>query len=298
MRILVTGITGFIGARWSRFLSAEDEVVVLARTPDKVKGLKGASVISVDLNDTTGLADKLRAIAPEACIHLAWEGIPDYGYAMSRRNLEQGTALLRVLVEEAGCRKIVMGGSCFEYGKSFGPCREDDTGVTNSYFVWAKHALYDMGMMLAAKHRASFIWPRFFYVYGPGQRSGSLIPTIAAALRRGERPGIKTPMNANDFVYVDDIAEALALAVRKDIPSGIYNLGSGLATPVWKVCEELELALGHTPVRAGELKAGNVPATASFWADMAKTSSALGWSARTGLSEGIREYVKTLEAEV
>ena len=79
-------------------------------------------------------------------------------------------------------------------------------------------------------------WMRTFYAYGPRQRSTSLVPSILNSLQEGKLPQLRTPLNANDFVYVDDVAEAFSKAVSRDIPSGIYHLGSGVSTPVLEVC--------------------------------------------------------------
>ncbi len=226
------------------------------------------------------------------CIHLAWEGIPDYGFDMSRRNLDQGTALFRLLAEECGCKKIIALGSCWEYGRSFGVCREADPVSTNSFFVWAKHALCDLGMMLSVKHEVSFVWLRAFYVYGPGQRPAALIPTLTAAVRKGVCPEVKTPLNASDFVHVDDVAAAVLAALRQEVPSGIYNVGSGEATSVWKVCEYIELAMGLEPRWSVQLRNLPVESSADFQGATEKSFEVFGWKASTSLERGISRYVR------
>jgi UDP-glucose 4-epimerase len=287
MKLLLTGATGFVGQRLLSKIPQSDEIFAICRNP-VVKLPANVSVIRADLNRPEDLRLQLKALRPDACLHLAWEGLPDYGYESSRRNLDQGTALFRCLLEECGCRKIIATGTCWEYGRSFGACHEDDKVAPSSYFTWAKLALADLGWMLSAKHQGSFIWMRVFYAYGSGQRSGSLIPTMADALRKQTAPAVKTPLNANDFIHVDDIAEALKLAVEKDIPSGIYNLGSGQSVPVWKVCEYLEQAMGHKPLYARRLQETAVQPTADFWADITKTREVLGWVPKISMEEGLR----------
>jgi nucleoside-diphosphate-sugar epimerase len=289
MKIFITGMTGFIGSNlWGRF-TPSDEIYILARKPIEVErqGLN-VKILQGDLSAPAGIFDELKRIKPEICIHLAWEGIPDLGYERSLKNLQQSAMLLRCLAEECGCRKIIVGGSCFEYGRNRGPCREDEGILLNSYFVWAKNSLFNLGEILASKHNISFIWFRFFYVYGPRQRAGSLIPMMAEALKKNEQPMVKTPHNANDFIHVEDIAEAIALAAHKDIPRGIYNLGSGGSVPVWKVCEYLEKAIGNEPLYSKKLRELKIGPTADFWADMSKTTAALGWKPKIDIEEGIR----------
>jgi len=293
MKIFVTGITGFIGRRLLDQFSPCDEIYVLSR---KVPGnLSGhVHVIQGDLVSSDELFSQLVTIRPDVCIHLAWEGIPDYGFEQSLRNLEHSSRLLRHLVEECGCKKIIATGSCWEYGKSFGSCREDDPCQGGNYFVWAKRALCDFGLILASRYQISFIWTRLFYVYGPGQRSGALIPTITEALLKGEPPTIQTPSNSNDFVYVDDVADALLQIARQDTITGIYNFGTGETVPVWKVCEIIERVLGHEPTCSIYLKSIDSPVTSDFFADTTKTESFLNWCASTSLEEGIGQYLNAM----
>jgi nucleoside-diphosphate-sugar epimerase len=286
VKVLISGGSGFIGQRLLPKLSADDEVYVICRKANLVWP-KNVTVIEADLNHPADLFDRLRKMRPDVAVHLAWEGIPDFGFDLCQKNLNQASALWRHLVEECGCSKIIAPGSCWEYGKFFGACQEDDTASTDSYFTWAKHALADFGGMLAAKHKISFIWTRLFYAYGPGQRSGSLIPMMMEALKKNELPKVKTPHNANDFIHVDDIADAMNLMVHNKVPTGIYNLGSGKSVPVWKICEHLEKAMGKEARFAQQLREVKTQPTADFWADTTKTASILGWKPRIDIEEGM-----------
>ena len=163
--------------------------------------------------------------------------------------------------------------------------------MIDSYFTWAKHSLADLGGMLAVKYRITFIWARIFYAYGPGQHGASLIPMMAEALKKNEQPMVKTPQNANDFIYVDDIAQALSLMAHKNVPTGIYNLGSGQSVPVWKACEHLEKAFGSQPLWSKQLREVKMQPTADFWADTTKSESVLGWRPKINIEEGVRRYV-------
>jgi len=297
MKIFVTGISGFIGRRLQEKFSPGDEIYAIYRRdpgtlPENIR------VISGDLDSPDDLFIRLSVIRPEVCIHLAWEGIPDYGFNQSLRNLENSSKLMQHLVENCGCKKIIAAGSCWEYNKSFGPCDEKDPGSPGgNHFVWAKRSICDFGLMLASRYKISFLWTRLFYVYGPGQRSGSLIPTLTETLLKGETPNVQTPSNANDFVYVDDVADAMIHLVYREVPTGIYNLGTGRSVPVWEVCEILERSLGYAPSCAAQMRKIHNPATADFWAETTKIESVLDWHARTSLEKGIEQYLIPLKVK-
>jgi nucleoside-diphosphate-sugar epimerase len=148
--------------------------------------------------------------------------------------------------------------------------------------------------MLAATQGVSFAWLRFFYVYGPGQRGASLVPALATSLLKGESPAVKTPHNAHDFIYVDDVASAIAVAAHRDVPSGVYNIGTGKSVPIWRVCQLLELAIGRESGCFQEQGAPTGSTSVDFWADTRKTESTLGWTARTSIEQGVAAYLDYL----
>ena len=296
MKILITGITGFIGQNLLPKMGTRDQIFVVCLKP--VTGLPdNVFVIEADLNEPESLFDRLKIIRPDVCVHLAWEGIPDYGYEVSVKNLKNSANFFRFLIKECGCRKIVSTGSCWEYGKSFGLCTETDPVGAGSYFVWAKRALCDLGLSLAREEKIDFIWLRLFYIYGPGQRDAALIPTLVRALRKDQCPQIRTPLDANDFVHVDDVAQAITKSVFSEVPSGIYNVGSGVSSPVWRVCATIEQCLNKNTAYFEQLKKVPCTQTADFRADTKLTSKVLGWQAKKSLEDGIREYLKQQGAQ-
>lgn len=160
-----------------------------------------------DLSNVAQWRKKLFAFKPQAALHLAWEGIPDYGLETSLKNFSQGIALTRVL-GEAGCKKVVATGSCWEYGRDSGKISEDADPRPANAFSAAKTALHWLGREAAKEYGMEFIWARIFYVYGPGQKASSLIPHLIADKLHGVLPAIKNPNGGNDFVYVGDVARA------------------------------------------------------------------------------------------
>jgi nucleoside-diphosphate-sugar epimerase len=111
MRVLVTGASGFIGARVTRaLLAAAHEVSVLAVPDDPMRRLHDIQaelrVIHGDLGAMAEWLSVLTAWRPEACVHLAWYAEPGK-YLHSSLNipaLMSSVALLEALIE-IGCRQ-------------------------------------------------------------------------------------------------------------------------------------------------------------------------------------------------
>ena len=298
MRILITGATGFVGRHVVKVLQNHGyELALFVRNIDGSLKLKNLDTefIKGDLGNLDAVKISIREFEPEVCIHLAWEGIPDFSAEKSKSNLDNSIDFLDFIAKETDCRKIIISGSCFEYGKTEGACKESDNVQTTSFFTWAKQSIYNYASLICEQSAIDLIWFRIFYVYGPGQRAGSLIPAIINKFNKAERPDIMSPHNKNDFVYVEDVAKAFQIAATNKIPSGIYNLGSGISTSVYEVCRTAEMLITGQTFMSEQLRNTNKKQEITdFWADTSKTSQTLDWTVSTPLEEGIKNHIHAL----
>lgn len=295
MKILITGASGFIGQCTLKMLQNRGhELVLLVRNVVKAIHLKNPDTFFVegDLGNLCAVKESIRKFAPEACLHLAWEGIPDFSAENCKQNLYYSIELIDFLCRETNCKKIIVSGTCAEYGKTQGECVETEQESAASFFAWAKRALFNYASLLCAQSSIDLVWFRLFYVYGPGQRAGSLIPSLAQSFRDGKNPSIRNPFNANDYIHIEDVAEAMLLALEKTVESGIYNLGSGQATSVLDVCGVVEEEISGTAGFKQSLELSKVREYMCFWANTEKVKRALGWEPKHELRQGIRLYLQ------
>ena len=155
---------------------------------------------------------------------------------------------------------------------------DTEIGTPKDDFTWAKHTLRSWLEVICAKEKIDLGWMRIFYVYGPRQRKESLIPSILTHLQNGKLPDLRTPQNANDFVFVDDVAKAFSNVVSNEFPSGIYNLGSGSSTPVKEICrlaEQIVLGTDSLTLQMEE-KTQETFCNVDFWADCSNAKKYLG----------------------
>jgi nucleoside-diphosphate-sugar epimerase len=292
MRVFVTGGTGFIGAHVVKKLESEgDTLLLLSRGSKATYSLlnipKTVNIISGDLSDINSWKEKVERFQPQATIHMAWEGLPDYGYKTSIRNLKYGLDFVTMLAE-LGCKRVITTGSCWEYGRKYEKLSEDITPISNNAFTAAKNALHWMGREIAKENNMQFIWTRLFYVYGPGQREASLIPYIIKCVSEGKKPEIKTLSARNDFIYVEDVAEAISMLVKNCKQSGVYNIGSGYSTSIQQIIEViydefyLQYNVASTPQN---------DSIVDFWADISRIKRDTGWKPKIGIQEGIKKII-------
>ena len=290
LRVVITGASGFIGIQLTERLSKfKCEVLAICRTRPNNQLISSVQWLEADLSSPSTYKDKIRSFCPEVIIHLAWQDIPDFSYKKSILNQDQSLKFLSFVTGLESCKKILVSGSCWEFGKTQGECLETDIGISKDDYTWAKHSIRSWLEMTCLKKGIIFGWFRIFYAYGPRQRSKSLIPSILENLKNGELPQIKTPNNANDFIFVEDIVDAFASATNKKFLSGLYNLGTGTSTSVLEVCRYAEQIVCGSDRLTQQLekKSKSSDSNVDFWAGIKITKKKLCWEPKTNLINGI-----------
>ncbi len=294
MKIFLTGGSGFVGRHFLKSVEGDGHKVLALSRQAKTPFAADVLHLKGDLSRFSEIRDQITSFEPEVCVHLAWRGIPDYSRPTCRENLLQSMQLIDHLSSLSSVKKVVSSGSCWEYGKLIGQCSEGDLVLAPSTFAWAKNALYDYGRMTCVESGKKFIWFRIFFVFGEGQRANALIPSLIQSYKAGKKVEIKSPLNENDFVHVSDVVDAFKTAVLENIPSGIYNLGTGRTTSVHEICQQVEAEVNGVAGK-GIKQIGQ--AAIKFWADTSKAKSVLNWRPRVSVEEGIKRLV-SLESNI
>jgi nucleoside-diphosphate-sugar epimerase len=296
MNLLITGGTGFIGKQVvSRALNMGCRVFSLQRNT----GVFGndVEVVIADLTEPASYMPKIVDLDIDACIHLAWSGIPDLGKFNSILNVRNSNRFIDFLLSNTSCRKVVSTGSCLEYQASGDQITEGTNDLGESHFAWAKNSIYRFGTATANLENKSFSWLRLFYVYGHGQREGSLIPTAMSSCINKTDLSLRHPHVRNDYVHVSDVAKAVVLATTIEF-SGVYNIGSGCSESALSICRLVERELnGNTLItdKYGEPSSENT--NDGFCADISHTCSELNWKPSVDLKTGIKSCLESKEIE-
>jgi len=288
MRIFITGGTGFIGKALCGALSGHE--LLLLRPPGEktVPGIP-CRLLDGDLNAIDPWSTAVGDFAPQACVHLAWEGLPDYSVTACQRNFSAAVGLLHFL-RQIACPRVVVTGTCWEYGNLTGSVSEEQVPQTIGQFAAFKTALRLVCQKLLLP--GALVWARPFFVYGPGQKPASLIPSLLTALSAGQTPDIRSPDAINDFIHVQDVGAALAKLATTRGPAGIYNLGSTQGTRVRDVVNIVARFVGRPEIYPPTNEPG-----VGFWADTARMLSDYGWMPSVALEDGIRQTIAAWRAE-
>jgi len=273
------------------------ELLVLSR--DRVSGDVSPSershFIQGDLRNHKDVGHMIRSHGAEALVHLAWEGLPDYSEAICEHNLLYTINLFREAAD-AGCTLLLSTGSCWEYLGRSGMLKEDDPLGGASIFPAVKNALRLIGEAISRKRGASFYWLRLFFVYGPGQRSQSLIPYVIRSVKSNQPPAIQTPSARHDFVFVGDVASAVADVIDHRPGGVVYNVGSGkpisVETVIRTVYEHFDESVDDEVFK--EQRSGSRD---NFWGDISRINADTGWRPRYDIAAGIRATIESLKGD-
>ena len=293
--VLVTGGGGFVGCAVARRLLAEGrEVHVLLR--DDAGLWRLADVLDrlvvhrADLADADAVRHVVEAARPAHVFHLATHGAYEH-QKDARRILDTNVIGTQNLLEasvSAGVSVFVNAGSSSEYGLRREAMREDDRLEPNSVYAVAKAAQTNLVSLHARRGPMAAVTFRLFSVYGPWEEPTRLLPTLLRRARAGEPLEMTSPETARDFVYVDDVVDALVAVDRMPAVSGqVFNLGTGVQSTLREVVAAVLAAVGSR----SEVRWGAMPArhwdTDRWQADVSNARDLFGWSARHSLAEGV-----------
>ncbi len=234
MNILLTGGTGFIGKNFVNLLvNTNHSVLVLTRS--RSKKIKNINFLRSNLNLSKLSLKKIKKFKPSIKINLAWEGIPNFGKSISQKNKIDQINFFKKILTIKEIKKVISIGSCWEYKKKGGLCKESDKTNSKTYFTKAKLSIRSYIEKECKIKNINFLWFRLFYVFGPYQRKGSLIPFVIKQITKNKSLEKINLKNQNDFIYVNDCCKIIYYSIKKKMPSGIYNIGSGNLTSVYEI---------------------------------------------------------------
>lgn len=298
MRILVTGVGGFIGSQLTRRLLAERHEVIgvddfSSGHRDNVP--RGTELIEGDL----ARAGTIAAL-PQNCaliLHLAGQSSGEISFddpvADLQKNVVSTLNLIRYGVEN-GCQRLVYASSMSVYGdvRDAPASESSECGPLSCYGVGKLAA---EGYLRVYARKLPFVALRMFNVYGPGQdmqnlRQGMVSIFLAQALENG-RVHVKGSLERfRDFVYIDDVVEGWCRAALAPAAANqTLNLGTGTRTTVGQLLESMR---DHVPGMAWFVEGETPGDQAGIYADTAHLGNVLGLTRFTALDAGMKRFVQ------
>lgn len=305
-RVLVLGASGFIGRWVARGLCKRGARVSLVvrnkQAADEIffaYGIYG-DVFEVDLENLEAVAQLLWRVGPSIIFNFA-------GYGMNREERDARAAfqinshLVEVLAETARKTRnsewrgqdILHVGSPLEYGTIGGSLSEDSIPQPTTLYGMSKLAGTESLARLCKTYNIKGLTARVFTVYGPGEPSRRLLPSLLRIEKTGSTLPLTSAEQKRDFVYVEDVSEGLLrLGIAQSAPGEVVNLATGRLTSVRVFAETVAKILG---ISDDKLNFGKLPPLPEEMHHSEVTTERLrrliGWIPSTGIEEGIRKTI-------
>jgi len=246
MRVLITGITGFVGSHLADFLLENEDCEIygfkrwnLSRLRNIHHIMDKVKLYDCDITDSTSVYKALKEIKPDVIYHLAAESFVSTSWDHPRHYMDVnylGTInILDSLVRLNMNPRILIAGS----GEEYGEIKEEELPITtetilrpvNPYAV-TKIAQDLIGYVYYKSYGLNVIRTRAFNHEGPRRDNVFGISSFAYQIARIEQ-GLQEPeirvgkiTDRRNFTHIHDLVNAYYLATKHCIPGELYLIGS------------------------------------------------------------------------
>lgn len=312
MRILITGITGFVGPHLAAELHANratDEIWGLvwgpADRPALERAAPGIHLVDGDVVDPRSITSSLAAARPDVIYHLAAASSVARSWDAAARCLEinaVGTANLFAAIHELELDPLVVVTSTSEvYGRVAAtgvPITEDAPPAPVSPYGTSKVAQDLLASQFHAGRGLATVRVRFFHLTGPGRPPHFVASSFARQIARAElgleprRLRVGNLDAVRDFTDVRDAVRACRLAAERRHAGGVFNICTGRGVAISTIVDTL-LDLSPCEI-AVEVDRERVRPADIPWmvGDPARIEAATGWRPEIPLRQTLADLLE------
>ncbi|WP_306605858.1 NAD(P)-dependent oxidoreductase [Azonexus sp.] len=292
MKVLITGITGFVGSHLAIHLNSLGyEVAGLSRPGSSPPEFLSKTKLWSASEDGEGFREALTRFRPDVVVHLAALYIPEHRAEdiapLMRANIQYGTYLLEAM-QEAGCNAMVFAGTSWQHYHDASYCPANLYAATKQAFSCLADYYRDAhGLRLLELH--------LYDCYGPSDPRKKLIHH----LQNSARSGLPLPMSNGEqrihLLHIDDLTRGLSQAcghVLNFSPAhrALYRLPSPEAISLRELVTQFNEA---NPGQPAQIVWGKLPyRKREIFSPWEEGEVLPGWAPHITLAKGLRNICR------
>lgn len=231
-KVLITGCNGFIGKKLALFLASKKITIIGCDISDSASNELKDIVIYKKISELSSFCDDFKDI--DVLYHLAWCGVStsdknDFVKQFSNFDI---TYKILLFSKKANIKKIIIPGSASQYSNSTSEITGNERPTPADLYAATKCAIQIIARHFCDVNKISLNWLLITSVYGSTRNDNNLISYTIKSLKSNEKV-ITTKLEQEwDYLYIDDLIQALYLIGLKGKNNIVYPVGSGEHHPL------------------------------------------------------------------
>lgn len=313
VKVLITGVLGFIGSNLAARLVAENYEVygvvrrVASRNLEAIGDIiQDLNLVSGDISDYISIRNAVKTVNPDVIFHLAalspvrdsFERPFEYQQANYIGTMNIAHSMLEL--QDPQTRKLIAASTAEVYGiQANAPLHEDLALNPSSPYAVSKAAgdLYLRMMFTSFDLNGTILRPT--NSYGRKYETAFMVEYLITQMLKGRKIYIGSPDSVRDYMYVDDHVNAYVLAMKNAKANRqVYNVGTTIGVSNRELASIIAKKLGFN---MGNVVMGSYPPgypfrplvsdQPSIILDSKRIKSELKWAPTVNLSEGLDKII-------
>ncbi len=281
-KVLITGASGFIGKALCSKLKKEN--ITHYAVSSKV-----GDIADEIIWDTFPSAEIVVHLAGKTFVPYSWKKANDF----YKTNI-LGTQNAINYCNKNNSKLIFISAYVYGIPKTL-PIQENSPINPSNPYALSKY-LAEQLCSFSANNRiiSSAVTLRLFNVYGPGQNNNFLIPSILNNVFNKEIIQLLNPKPKRDFIYIDDVIDAIIRSFSINDNYQTLNIGSGISYSVEEIANIIQdLAKTNMPVKYLNIERENE--INDVIANIENAAKYIGWKPQTNIKKGIKLTLNSMK---
>lgn len=255
--VIITGAGGFVGTELTKKMvdNGVHVFAVDAYFSDKFPNSSWITRIETKITDPNGLLELIPDGEYEAFYHFAWAGVngPQKADPFVQLDNVKMAITSATAANQLGCKKFLCSGTVAENAMSSLPYLKTTSG--GMLYGVAKHCTHLMLETYCKNIGQPFVWMQFSNIFGASNKTGNLVSYTLGEILQGKEATFGPALQPYDFIFVDDLLEAVFRLGFAETKRTQYVIGSGKP----RVLKDYLIEIGETYGRPDLIKIGIRP---------------------------------------